>query len=218
MNRKQLRAELAFVLNVAENEADQDFQASRLNKAIDRAYNLVLEDTKLNGGRDYFRGASANVTWAASTQQLSVPTALLDVVFEEVYDITGGEPGFPLRIVSSPEIQGDAFWYDRNTLQWSTSGGPSSARTLRVFYEAVAEELQDDDAEPSYVPAQFHWLIVWRAAMLLKAIADESVPLSWQKELESLQASFIKHVARGRPLSNYPRINQQRYAGDPVDF
>lgn len=207
MNRKQLRTELAFLLNFTEGAADQDFAKARLNKFIDRAYNLEVERAKLTGGKAYFQGFTSDITWTASAQTLALPTALVDVSIIDIYDITAGEPGFPLVFGV------DLFWKDRETWQHTTVGGPPSALTLRGYYEQKATDLQDDDTSPELVPEQFHWVIVWSAAVLARAIADDMAPSDWRRELHEMRLDFYKHVSKGRPLSATPRIQPRGIGG-----
>lgn len=211
MNRKQLRSELAFLLNFTEGDADQDFAKARLNKLLDRAYNLEVERAKLSAGKDYFKGVSANFTWTVSTQTLALPSALEGVSIIDVVDITAGEPGTALEFAFGYGTSGgDVFWKDKDTLQWTAVGGPGSARTLRAVYEQRAADLQDDETEPDLVPSQFHWLIVWTAAILGRSTADDMAPGDWRLEQREMRLDFYKHVSKGRPLSNSPRIQSQR--------
>jgi hypothetical protein len=204
MNRKQLREELAFLLNFTEGQADQDFAKARLNKLIDRAYNLEVERSKTGAVKAYFQGATADFTWAASAQTLAVPSSLQAPSIIDVYDITSGEPGVPLVFGDDAFSGGDLFWKDRETWQWTGVGGPGSALTLRGIYEQCAEDLRDDEAEPELIPAQFHYLIVWTAAALGRGGADDSIPSDWKEERREMRLDFYKHVSKARPKS---RVN-----------
>ena len=207
MNRKQLREELAFLLNFTEDTADQDFAKARLNKLLDRAYNLEVERAKTMASKDYFKGVSADFTWSASTQTLALPTALEGLTIIDVMDVTGGEPGFALVFAfGNGNSGGEVFWKDKDTMQWTGVGGPGSARTLRAVYEQRATDLQDDEAEPDLVPSQFHWLIVWTAAILGRTTADDQSPRDWKDERKEMRLDYTKYVSKGRPLSNSPRI------------
>lgn len=201
MNRKQLRGELAFLLNFTEGDADQDFAKARLNKLLDRAQNLEVERAKLHGGKAYFQGATANFTWAASAQTLAVPSSLQGPSIIDVYNITSGEPGLPLVFGDDAYSGGDVFWKDKDTWQWSTVGGPGSALTLRGYYEQVASDLQDDEDEPDLIPSQFHYLLVWTAACLGRAGADDRIPQDWKDERKEMRLDFYKHVSKARPKS-----------------
>ena len=219
MNQKQLRSEVAFLLNFTEGTADQDFAKARLNKLIDRAYNLEVERAKTAAGKAYFKGFTSDFTWTASSQTLAVPTALSSVTIIDVYDITNGEPGVPL-IFSFGEgnAGGDLFWKDKDTWQWTASGGPGSALTLRGYYEQVAEMLQNDDDEPLLVPAQFHYLLVYTAAILGRGAGDDIAPAEWKEERREMRLDYIKHVSKGRPLSASPRVQSDLYDGTGLLF
>jgi hypothetical protein len=199
MNRKQLREELSFLLNVTEKGTAQDFVTKRLDKSLDRAYNQVVERAKLHGNSEYFRGVSAEFTWTAGAQTLTVPTTVTPYALEDIYDVTNGEPGYPLQF-GHDAAGGQLFWRDNETFQWGTRGGPGAAMTLRAVYQKIAENLTED-AEPELVPPQFHWLIVWQAAVLLRLAGDEKAPAAWNQQLANLELDFYKHMSRGRPLS-----------------
>lgn len=206
MNRLEMQQEVSFRLNFTEGSADQDFTTTRLQKLIQQSYNKLVERAKLVGTRRQFLDASADITWAASAQQLELPEALLNKTIVDIYDVTNGEPGYPLVVANDGLSAGDMFWYDRETLQWSTVDGPSSARTLRLYYVATAEELSLDNSTPRLIPPQFHELIVWDAAILGRQIADEGAPESWLYERNEMWLDFAKFVALGKPLSDTPRI------------
>lgn len=207
MNRKQLRSELAFLLNITEGTADQDFATLRLNKLLDRAYNMEVERAKTAAVKAYFQGFTDDIEWATGEQTLAVPDAIRGVSIIKVYDITNGEPGVPIIFGRNASSGGDIFWKDNETWQWTATTGPTQDLTLRAYYEQIATDLQDDETEPSLVPSQFHWLIVWSAAVLGRSTADDMAPSDWRYELKEMRLDFIKHVSKGRPQSLNPRIN-----------
>lgn len=207
MNRGELRSDLAFMLNFTESTADQDFVQARLNKLIQQAYNQELERAKLHGLTRYFQVASGDVTWAASEQRLDVPDAINGKAILDIVDVTDGEPGFRF------DVEQNAFWYDHNTLQWRVDGGPGSAMTLRFYYTATAEPLETDEAVPQYIPPQFHYLIIWTAAILGREIADEMAPEAWYQTREDLRLDFYKHTTLGKPLSSTPTLHPNRSGG-----
>jgi hypothetical protein len=206
MKRLELRDELAFLANFSANQASQDFVQTRLNKALDQAYNQEVERAKLNGSQKFFHMSTDSITWPVSTTTLAVPDVLVGKSIIDVLDITDGENGIPLVFGMNGQAAGTIFWKDHKTWQWSALGGPSSARTMRAIYEAVAEKLLNDDATPELVPAQFHMLIVWTAAILLRKAGDEMAPMSWTQERDEMRLDYYKHVARGRPTSHVARV------------
>jgi hypothetical protein len=220
MNRGELRAEVAFAVNFTEATASQDFVQARLNKAIQAGYRKLIERAKLNGSRVFFQ-MNNEFTWPADAQTLAVPASLVQKTIVDIYDITDGEPGLPIVVGRDAQSGGSIFWLDHKTWQWSTVGGPSSAVNFRALYEAVAENLVADSDVPELVPPQFHDLIVWEAAVLLRQIADEGSPAEWRHERDELRADFYKHCSRGRPASHVQRIFPSASHGgvtDPVEI
>lgn len=222
MNRGELRSELAFLTNFSESTAAQDFVQARLNKAIQQSYRRVIESAKINGSHQFFHLRSQSFTWPVSTQTLAVPDSLVNKTIVDLYDITDGEPGFPLSFGRDSQDVGSVFWADYKTWQWATVGGPGAAMTLRAVYEATAEELVSDSDTPQLVPPQFHDLIVWKAARLLRKAADEAAPAPWEDEEYELVLDFYKHVSRGRPASHVRQVlpagGTSRGAADPAEI
>ena len=203
MDLKTLRSELAFLVNFTEGAADQDFVTARLNKALNRAYTKEVASAKLVATRKFFL-ANESHTWPASTLRFSLPKSLRGKALVDWQDVTDGEPGVRLDGIS---------WFDRDTLQWDGEDGPGSARTIRFFYEAVAEELIANEQEPRLIPPEYHMLIVWTAACFLRGIGDDVVPRDWKIEREELRLDYQKWVARGRPLTDTPRVRDSRDGG-----
>lgn len=222
MNRGEIRSELAFLVNFSESTAAQDFVQARLNKAIQQAYRRIIEAAKINGSYQFFHLRSQSFTWAASTQTLAVPDYLINKVIIDLYDITDGEPGFPIAFGRDSQDVGLVFWADYKTWQWATVDGPGSAMTLRAVYEAVAEELVSDGDVPQLIPSQFHDLVVWEAAILLRKAGDEAAPPDWKEDRDNLLLDFYKHVSRGRPTSHVRQVlpagGASRGAADPAEI
>jgi hypothetical protein len=208
MNRGTLRQELSFLLNAEENAADQAFNTSRLNKAIDQAYEREWERAKLHANGEFSKMYQDGLTWPASQLRLVLPESLASKTIIDIYDITSGEPGAVLISKSN------YTWADRGTLQWVGTTGPGSAKSLRVYYEAVAEPLINDDAVPVLIPPQFHQLLVWSAGCQLRAGADERMPPDWVTERDDLRLDCYKHLSRGKPLSAPPVMGGQGGVGD----
>lgn len=201
MNQKQLRQELAFLLNFTETNSDQDFVLNRMNRLLQQAYNQTIERAKLGASRAFFQATSTSFQWAASAQTLTVPTEILTANIYDIWDITNGEPGRSLTFGrDANDSSCDLFWYDQKHWQWSGVGGPAAAMTLRATYEKIAEDL-DEDTGPTLIPPQFHWLIVWEAACLGRLGADEKLPQAWKEQRDDLFFDYCKYVAHGRPTS-----------------
>ena len=209
MDRRELRSELAFYVNFTEGAADQDFATARLNKALASAYKKIVGRAKTMTNRDHWV-MNQEVTWPASAVRFTVPDALTQKGVIDIVDVTGSEPGFRFVIGSG----GDAFWYDRKTLQWvSGSTGPGSARTLRFFYEAAAEDWKTDEESPQLIPPELHMLLVWEAACDLRNVGDDRVPADWRYERDELRLDFYKWAARGRPFNNVTTIGSAGETG-----
>ena len=200
MDKKELRSELAFFVNVTEGTADVDFATTRLNKFLDRGYNYLVEKAKLQSSRNLWV-TFVDITWPASTLRFTLPTEIHGKVYIATLDVTGGEPG--VRFDAGP----DFTWAGTHVWQWPGTAGPGAAKTIRVFYEAVAESLISDESVPVLVPPQYHWLIVWQAALLMRTLADDRVPTGWREEYNEMFLDYLKHVSRGRPLTSTPRIH-----------
>jgi hypothetical protein len=183
MNRKELRDELAFLLNFNEDQPDQDFTATRLNKALQYAYEDEVRQGKLEGQLRWFK-ANATLTWPASQVTLKLPSTLQRAGLIEFWDITEADPGVPFVIRENWQQGGDVHWLNFDTLQWGETG-PDSEKTLRVDY---------------------HMLIVWAAAVFLRDVADEAVPQRWAQKHRELQMDFWKFLSRGRPFSDVPVV------------
>lgn len=205
MKRSEIRGEVAFLVNFTEGVADQDTTTARLNKMIQQAYNQEVERAKLASHRRFWQ-MNQDVTWLADSATYSLPTSLRGKTLIDILDTTEGEPGISLLFGESSNSVGDVSWKDKDTLQWSSTSGPSSDRTIRFTYEAAAETLLDDESTPALVPPQFHYLIAWTAAILFRMIADEQVPRDWRVEQNEMRLDFYKHVGRGRPLSSTPTV------------
>jgi hypothetical protein len=204
MNRKELRDELAFLLNFNEDQPDQDFTATRLNKALQYAYEDEVRQGKLEGQLRWFK-ANATLTWPASQVTLKLPSTLQRAGLIEFWDITEADPGVPFVIRENWQQGGDVHWLNFDTLQWGETG-PDSEKTLRVDFMAYPEKLLNDSQSPLLVPVDYHMLIVWAAAVFLRDVADEAVPQRWAQKHRELQMDFWKFLSRGRPFSDVPVV------------
>ena len=210
MNLQEMRSELAFRLNFKEDEADQDFQESRLNRALNLSYRREVNKAHLNGPQNWFK-QSASFTWSASQLTVSLPGNVDQHNLIDIYDTTSDTTGSRVIVGNEVDSAADMFWSSRNTLQWSGSDtGPSSDCTFRVDYLALAETLSDDEDEPQLIPRQHHDLIVVGAEEFLLNKADGAAPQSTREELKSSREEFWKFLSKARPRSN-PNI----YGGDP---
>lgn len=199
-NLAWLRDKVARKLNFNVSQTDQDFAgpASDAYKLIDdyinEAYLLEVNRAKVEIGAQPFR-AQHSFTWAASSVTLTLPQHLLDQQMERLDDETDQTPGTTLWVSDRPST-GSIAWYDRNTLIWGSTG-PASARTLKAFYLAAPQELKSPLAEPSLVPPDHRWLIVWSAAIIGRSEADERAPEKWEQHLATTRNDYHALLSRG---------------------
>lgn len=205
MNRQDLRSELSFLLNFSETSADQDFSTTRLNKALQWVYEDEVRQAKLEGLSRRFRKTTTFV-WPASQVRLELPQAVHQKNVQAFWDITNSDPGYRIIVRETNLDGGDAYWFDNKTLQWG-SVGPASTLTIRAEFLASAEFLAGDQDEPQLIPPDYHKLIVWGAAVLLRSIADEQPPEFWAMKHKELQHDFWKFLSRGQPISDTPTVS-----------
>jgi hypothetical protein len=206
-NLAWLRKQLSRKLNFNATQTDQDFAgpASDANDVIDtylsEAYSREVNAAKIELGFRPF-SLTASLTWTASEQTLTVPQYLIDQQMIRIDDETDGVPGNPLWI--GTEGQGTVIrWRDKNTLQWGDVG-PGSDRTLTVFYVAAAEALTDPLSEPVLIPPDHRWLLIWQAAIIARAEADEGAPNEWKFQHAECRSQYHHLLGQGvitSPLS-----------------
>ena len=196
MNFGELKSETGELLNFNAGQTEQDFTASQIGKAVNRAYRREYVRARQEGVRRFFLSAT-DVVWPASPAVLPLPKRLIGAQLLRVMDITSGSPGSE-RVFSEDVATGDLAWADRGSLQMGTSG-PGSAKTLRFFYFPSAEALVNDDDVPGLISEEHHELIFYSAAIDLRNRADEVAPQAWLFERESLRQDFWKDISRNRP-------------------
>ena len=195
MDFAELQTEVKDMLNFTD-AADQDFTAAQVKNAINLAYRREVARAKQHGSRDWFK-AYTELTWAASTVTLALPSNLFGRTLIRFEDVTDSDPGVEL-LFSDDGSSGEIFFKDADTLQWG-SAGPTSERTLRVTFYTTAELLVSDSDTPRLVPAELHELLVWSASCYLREKADEAAPQGWYGELGECRLDYWKYVSRGRP-------------------
>ena len=199
MNFKELQDETSELLNFNSGQTDQDFTASQIKNAVNRAYKREYVRARQEGVRRFFITAT-DVVWPAGAATLELPERLAGAQLIRVTDVTSG-PLVAELIFSDNGSVGDLHWANRNTLQMGTSG-PSSEKTLRFQYFPGVTKLVTDDDEPSMIPEEHHELVFYSAAIDLRNRADEIAPQAWVFERESLRQDFWKDISRNRPHSD----------------
>ncbi len=204
MNREQLRQEVAFLVNFTEGTADQDFTVARLNKAIQYAYRNEVRQAKLTGLSRWFKKV-AQISWPASQVRYKLPNSLSKKNIIAFWDITNSDPGYVLDVRGDSLSGSSLFWYEADTLQWASTG-PSAATTLLIEYLADSEYLAADGDSPDLIPADYHDLLVWSAAIYLRTVGDEQPPSHWVAEREQFRYDFWKFLSKGRPFTDTPSV------------
>jgi hypothetical protein len=196
MNFSELKSETSELLNFNTGQTDQDFTASQIAKAVNRAYRREYVRARQEGVRRFFL-ATTDMVWPASTATVPLPGRLVGAQLLRVMDITGGLPGSEV-IFSDDSTTGDMSWADRNSLQMGTTG-PGAEKTFRFTFFPSAEKLINDDDVPGLISEEHHELIFYSAAIDMRNRADEIAPQSWMYERESLRQDYWKDVSRNRP-------------------
>ena len=212
MNRGQIRDRLTFVLNANDGQTDAAFSNARLNQAIDFAYMNEVTDAQQEGSESWFKRVT-QVTWPASQRDLEIPSALRAKRIIDIYDVTNNDTGYRFTIKNDPTLvwsgalfyvqdAQQAYWEDYKTLRYANEDGPSSALTLKFYHIALPADIEADEDIPDLIPEEFHELLVWSAAILLRQIADEAAPPAWISRWKDRQAAYHKHISTGRPDGN----------------
>ncbi len=211
MDRRELRSELAFYVNFTEGTADQDFATTRLNKALQAAYKKIVVRAKLMTNKNNWL-MNQNVTWPTGALRLILPEGLQQKYILDIFDVSSDEQGERLTIGTG----GDAFWFDRKTLQWGAGdSGPGSEMTLRFYYEATPEEWLRDEDSPLLIPTELHMLLVWEAACDLRNIGDDQIPADWKEERKEMRLDYYKWMSRGKPSSTVTTIGKSTPGAGP---
>jgi len=203
MNFLELQSEVKFILNWNEQQTDQDFTTLRIKKALNRAYKQETIKAEEEGGQRFFK-ATLDLPWPGGSVTMILPPELNEEALIGISDITTASIGTPL-VFSDDGISGDIFWKDHQTIQWGTNGPPSD-KTLRFTYYASVEELVNDGDVPMLIPAKFHELIAWSAALFLQQISDQEMTEAWVFERNELRIDFWKWLSRGRGTDDVPTI------------
>jgi hypothetical protein len=200
-------ATLKWVLN---NDGGQPMQAFQgpvgdanylFRMALNEAYNqIILEAVQLGKFTNFH--FTETFTWVGSEKTWQLPVVLVGAQWLRAEDITDSDDGDVLDIGDSPN-QSEIWFKDMDTLQWGTTGAPRDT-AIRVTYLPHAESLEVGAQEPLLIPSQFRWLLVWRAAMLMRSVSNESVPKAWANEFAQLKEIYYKWLSKGRLSHSNP--------------
>lgn len=193
------RDQTAFLLDFNDGQADQDFSITRIDHALNEAYDELVNWAKSNASRLFFI-QRYTFTWPGTETaiDLSSPTysALEHLDFFQFYDVTDGE-------THPRELQ--LHWRDRNTLVWQSRSGPGTNRTIRALYLAHAEPLVNESDEPTLIHPSHRHIWPLKAAIILREIADEQAPPSWERRLQTKILAWQKEL-QARPRDNVAGI------------
>lgn len=212
-NYSWILAKLKWALNFNEGQADQNFAGPTTDPdrhyrdAINQAYKEEIEEAQIETSRaHWFR--SMDITWPANQATFILPQTLVDKSVIIIRDVTDEQDGPELSIGDYAD-ESEIWRLDSQTLQWGTDG-PGQNTTMRFTYLAEAEELSQASQLPALIPARYIWLIVWSAALLLRAVAEDKSPIDWEKKRDDLREKFHKILSQGWPMrSNPPTIRNR---------
>lgn len=200
---------LKWVLNNDGGQPMQAFQGPSgdadyiFRQMINEAYNqIILEAVQLGKFTNFH--FTETLTWPSAQILLTIPSELSGAQILNARDITDSDDGDQLDIGDIPE-QSEIWFKDMDTLQWGTQGAPRDT-TIRITYLPHAEYLEVLGQEPKLIPRQFRWILVWRAALIMRAVSIESAPKIWGEELSKLMEIYHKWLSKGRLAFSNPAV------------
>lgn len=196
MNRLELKNELEFILSNNSNQDDPDFTSARLLKALDSSYRQIWNYVRQHVSKAHLL-ESYDFTWESGEDTMELPDPLKDKALYAFYDVTSDQADYALRLT----------FETRNVLRWY-SDGPTGDTDIRAYFVSAAEKLETDESVPRLIPTEHHDLIALQAAIILKEIADQEVPPSWERRRERLEMDLIKDLSV-RPIADRARIMSQ---------
>jgi len=208
MNLDALRTKVSFLVNFNTGQADQDFAGTTADSnrdvdfAINEAYRDEVEKGKQNGNRNYFL-ETRSFTWPAGEQTQPIPLDVLGKTIIAFRDDTQLTPG-PIAPKFDALVEGSGlFIVNRRT--FGLQPAPGTARTFTILFLANAAEMKESDDEPELIQPQFHDLIVWSAAILLKQVADQRSPPEWLSKQLDYRNQWWKFLSLGSPVLHPPQ-------------
>lgn len=208
MDFKELQTETEELLNFTSGVTDQNFTTAQIKRAINRAYKREVRLAKQEGTSSWFKVVQEE-TWPSGDLTFELPTGITGKTLIRVYDRTDNDPGLPLEIADNGNAS-RTFWKDYKTLQWGSTTGPGSDKTLAFVYYADAADMAEDGDEPWLIPPENREVLYWSAALDLRLRADEIVPREWKEQHKDAQSDFWKKVSLGRPSDAPPTIRVVR--------
>ena len=207
MNLGEMRAAVARKLSFRSTSPDQDFKGatttwSTIDDAINEALKDEHEEALTEAGYQRLQ-MSYSASWPANQLlfQIPGPIELSDLI--AVFDVTDDTRGSPLWM-GDRLSEGSIAWRDFRTMEWGDSG-PNSTRTLLITYVANPAELKEETQSPMFIRANYHHLIPWAAAIILRLEADEQAPSQWLKRRDEIRMRFHKTMSQNQPYLTGPR-------------
>jgi hypothetical protein len=203
-NLAWLLDKLARKLNFNVTQTDQDFAGPAsdayklLKDYLNEAYRREVAAAKVEIGMAPFR-LRTTLTWSSSSTTLTVPAYLIDQQIIEVRDETSDTPG-PALVIGEADTA-NIYWQSRDTLRWGNSG-PGYDVTLGVYFVAAATEMLEALSEPWLIPPDHRDLLLWSAAVIARAEADERVPGAWMEQRDECRSLY--HSLLSRKTVTYP--------------
>ena len=207
MNLEELRDKVSFWVGFNAGTPGQDFDggAAQPWKRIDGAINMAIRDEYRKAVNECGVEAmwrTVEVTWPSGDLELPLPSGVDRGAVIAILDTTDIARGVPLTI-GSRTSHATTIWKDASTLMWLTAG-PGSDRTLSFEHIARPVELQHELDTPALFPDDFHDLLVWSAAIILKDLGDEVAPESWSRRQREMRLDLWKYLSAHSPRTSSP--------------
>lgn len=194
-----LQDRVLYIFDANPLQSDADVSQGNVKWALNESYRDEINLAKTECNLLFFY-RTYNFTWPRSQNEYvltGTPLEWMDLYLFQ--DVTSGEN-------RPQEIQ--PFWRDANTLTWGRRDGPSSDRNIRTTYVANAEELKGDGQQPALIGPAYRHLLSWSAAILLREIAEEQAPQSWERRRDKLRFGWWSAL-ESRPRSDVARVQPQ---------
>lgn len=191
MNVAEILDMAKFFYAFNDAQSDNPFTDARWIQLLNWSYKRVWIDVSQNVSKKHLL-AYQDITWASGVAERELEPGLQNKSLYTFRDITDTDQGALI-------VPG---WLNRTNLSWYPDG-PSSDRTVRVFYIASPETLTDGGPGPELIPADFHEIIAWDCVNQLSLVSDGST--NFQAQLYEWQQRLMKALAT-RPLGEVARI------------
>lgn len=203
MDLGTLREKINRLVGFKSGSPDQNFTGPSCyqDKWVDSAINEAVQDEYVKAvnecGIDIFSRRDSFV-WIGRDHARQLPAGVTREQLIALADTTADVRGIEIW-VGGRFSQADIVWRDYRTLEWGRSG-PGSDRTITMDYIARPRILADEAHRPDILPEQFHSVLVWAAAIILREQADEAAPRTWERRLLSKRLDMWKFLEKDSPV------------------